>query len=67
MAMRQPEIVRLLLAAGADISLAQPVWNVKGHEGWWCARIPRNVHQRVTAALRAAVKAYSESNGGRES
>jgi serum/glucocorticoid-regulated kinase 2 len=63
MAMRQPELVRLLLAAGADIGLAHPVWNVKGHERR-CALARRDVYQRVTAGLRAALKAYNDEKKG---
>lgn len=44
------EIVQLLLAAGANIHLAQPIW--AGHE---CEMIPRKEYLEITAGLRAAV------------
>jgi serum/glucocorticoid-regulated kinase 2 len=47
MELRHQEIIQLLLDSGADISLAQPVWQY--HE---CQPVPRTVHLRVTSNLR---------------
>lgn len=44
------EIVQLLLAAGADINLGQPIW--PGHK---CEMIPRKEYLEITAGLRAAM------------
>jgi len=57
MELRQEELVQLLLAAGADIALVQPVWPVPGHD---CQLVPRIVYQRVTAGLRTAAVACKE-------
>ncbi|KAI1077739.1 protein kinase [Whalleya microplaca] len=51
MELRQQEMVRLLLASGADIGLLAPIWPVPGHD---CRLVPRDVYQRVTAGLRTA-------------
>jgi serum/glucocorticoid-regulated kinase 2 len=51
MEMGHHHIVPLLFGAGADIGLAQPSWDVPGHE---CVSVPRPVYQMVTARLRAA-------------
>ncbi|KAF1971119.1 kinase-like protein [Bimuria novae-zelandiae CBS 107.79] len=48
-------MAQLLLEYGADIGLAAPVWEARGHD---CGVVPRAVYQRVTAALR---KIRSES------
>lgn len=48
------EIVQLLLDAGADIDLAQPVWPVRGHT---CPLVPRSEYLRVIAGLEATVAA----------
>ncbi|KAL2016672.1 hypothetical protein VTK56DRAFT_3174 [Thermocarpiscus australiensis] len=58
MVLGQLEIVQLLLAASADIGLAQPIWNVKGHD---CKLVPRDVYQRVAAGLRAAAAAAAKT------
>ncbi|KAH6648208.1 kinase-like domain-containing protein [Truncatella angustata] len=42
------EIVRLLMASGADVRLPQPVWAVQGHT---CPLVPRAVWLEVTAGL----------------
>lgn len=52
MELGQREIVDLLLDSGADIGLQQPVWRF--HE---CLAVPRALHLRVTAGLRAAAAA----------
>ncbi|KAK7731089.1 Serine/threonine-protein kinase [Cytospora paraplurivora] len=46
------DIVRLLIASGADISLEQPVWRL--HE---CEMVPRDVYFKVIAGLRAEAAA----------
>ncbi|KFY25222.1 hypothetical protein V491_01860 [Pseudogymnoascus sp. VKM F-3775] len=48
------EIVQLLLDAGANIDLAQPVWPVRDHT---CPLVPRSEYLRVTAGLEAAAAA----------
>jgi serum/glucocorticoid-regulated kinase 2 len=55
MEMRHHHIFPLLFGAGADIGLAQPSWDVPGHE---CVSVPRPVYQMVTARLRAAKDGY---------
>ncbi|KAK8044102.1 hypothetical protein PG993_004126 [Apiospora rasikravindrae] len=59
------EVVDLLLDAGADVALAQPVWPVPvGMERavpvHTCALAPRSVYLRVTAALEDAVARRKE-------
>lgn len=51
MELRHHEIAQLLLAAGADVCLAAPIWSVPGHD---CRMVSRAVYQRVTAGLRTA-------------
>ncbi|EEP82137.1 predicted protein [Uncinocarpus reesii 1704] len=58
-----PEIVQLLLDAGADINLPRPVWPVPvwpvgGHV---CEPVPRAVYLEVTAGLEAAMSARREA------
>lgn len=55
MSLGHREIVQLLLAAGADINLAQPIWS--GHT---CEMIPRKEYLEITAGLRAAMAATTE-------
>ncbi|KAK8099594.1 kinase-like protein [Apiospora kogelbergensis] len=54
------EVLRLLLDAGADIALPQPVWPCPTHLDravpvHTCKLAPRSVYLKVTAALEAAV------------
>lgn len=49
------DIVQMLLAAGADVELAQPAGGWRGRDGGECEMIPRREYLEITAGLRAAV------------
>jgi hypothetical protein len=61
MELGQREMVDLLLDSGADIGLQQPVWRF--HE---CSAVPRALHLRVTAGLRAAAAAAGARKESKE-
>ncbi|KAK1241349.1 hypothetical protein MKX08_001323 [Trichoderma sp. CBMAI-0020] len=53
MELKRHAAVKLLLAAGADIGLAQPVWHVPGHRCWGVTRV---FYQTTMSRLRTAVE-----------
>ncbi|PNP46769.1 hypothetical protein TGAMA5MH_01721 [Trichoderma gamsii] len=53
MELKRYETIKLLLAAGADISLAQPVWCVPGHT---CQEVTRVFYQTTMSRLRKIVE-----------
>ncbi|KAL7944576.1 protein kinase [Trichoderma barbatum] len=57
MELKRYEMIKLLLAAGADINVPQPVWLVPGHS---CDEVPRGFHQSIMRSLRAAAAAAKE-------
>ncbi|EHK49813.1 hypothetical protein TRIATDRAFT_51468, partial [Trichoderma atroviride IMI 206040] len=58
MELKRHECIKLLLAAGADISLAQPVWRVPGHGCW---EVTRLFYQATMSKLRAVVESAKEA------
>lgn len=58
MELRRHESIKLLLAAGADIGLAQPVWRVPGHRCW---EVTRGFYQTTMSRLRAAVESAKKT------
>lgn len=65
MEIKHAELIRLLVDAGADINLAQPVWRVSAWcvPGHACQPVPRTVYLELMDDFRAAV-AGRAGNGG---
>lgn len=58
MELKRHETIKLLLAADADISLAQPVWRVPRHVCW---EVTRAFYQTTMSRLRTMVKSATET------